>query len=301
MDFMLAMLFLTAIFTGGAFGGSIPAILMNIPGTSSAIATTFDGYPMSRRGEHNVALGVALGASCVGVIVGYTILFLLISPISELVLKVGPAEMTAVSLWGVMLIGALSSERLLKGVISGLAGLLIATIGFSEAGVARGTFGSAYLVDGIPGTLSRWGGGEFLREIFMSPLGIPCTPPPWGTLSAIDMDSGKLVWQIPLGQIKRFGITVPKSFGWGSPNVGGPILTAGGLIFVAATLDEKIRALDIETGDELWQADLPITATAMPMTYRGEDGRQYVVIAAGGTGRIGTGSSDHLIAFALPE
>lgn len=150
MDFMLAMLFLTAIFTGGAFGGSMPAILMNIPGTSSAIATTFDGYPMSQRGEHNVALGVALGASCIGVIVGYSILLLLISPISEVVLKVGPAEMTAVSLWGVTLIGALSSERLLKGVISGLAGLLVATIGFSEAGVARGTFGSAYLVDGVP-------------------------------------------------------------------------------------------------------------------------------------------------------
>jgi len=150
MDFMQAMLFLTAIFTGGAFGGSIPAILMNIPGTSSSIATTFDGYPMSRRGEHNVALGVALGASCIGVIVGYSILFLLISPISEIVLKVGPAEMVAVSLWGIMLIGALSSRSLLKGVISGLAGLLVATVGFGEAGVARGTFGSAYLIDGIP-------------------------------------------------------------------------------------------------------------------------------------------------------
>ncbi len=153
-----------------------------------------------------------------------------------------------------------------------------------------------YLTRPLEGTPYRTEG-----EIFMSPLGIPCTPPPWGTLSAIDMDSGNLVWQIPLGQIKRFGITVPKSFGWGSPNVGGPILTGGGLIFVAATLDEKIRALDIETGDELWQADLPITATAMPMTYQGEDGRQYVVIAAGGTGRIGTGSSDHVIAFALPK
>ena len=150
MDFMQAMLFLTAIFTGGAFGGSIPAILMNIPGTSSSIATTFDGYPMSRRGEHNVALGVALGASCIGVILGYSILLLIISPISEFVLRVGPAEMTAVSLWGITMIGALSSERLLKGVISGLAGLLIATIGFSEAGVTRGTFGSAYLLDGIP-------------------------------------------------------------------------------------------------------------------------------------------------------
>lgn len=150
MSFMQAMLFLTAIFTGGSFGGSIPAILMNIPGTSSAIATAFDGYPLARRGEHNLALGIALGASCIGVIVGYAILFVLIAPVSELVLKVGPAEMTAVILWGITLIGTLSSGSLLKGVISGLVGLLVATIGFGEAGVARGTFGSTYLLDGIP-------------------------------------------------------------------------------------------------------------------------------------------------------
>jgi len=150
MDFMQAMLFLTAIFTGGGFGGSIPAILMNIPGTSSSIATAFDGYPMSRSGQHNIALGIALGASCIGVIVGYSILLLLISPISEIVLRIGPAEMTVVILWGITLIGSLSSGSLLKGVISGLVGLLIGTIGYSEAGVTRGTFGSAYLLDGIP-------------------------------------------------------------------------------------------------------------------------------------------------------
>lgn len=150
MDFMQAMLFLTAIFTGGGFGGSIPAILMNIPGTSSAIATAFDGYPMARKGEHNIALGVALGASCSGVIVGYGILFFLIGPISEVVLKFGPAEMSAVILWGITLIGGLSSGSVLKGVISGLAGLLVGTIGYSEAGVARGTMGSDYLLDGVP-------------------------------------------------------------------------------------------------------------------------------------------------------
>jgi putative tricarboxylic transport membrane protein len=150
LDFMQAMLFLTAIFTGGSFGGSIPAILMNIPGTSSAIATAFDGYPMSRKGEHNLALGVALGASCIGVIVGYSILLLLIGPISEIVLKVGPAEMSVVILWGITLIGSLSSGSLLKGVISGLIGLLVGTIGYSEAGVARGTMGSVHLLDGVP-------------------------------------------------------------------------------------------------------------------------------------------------------
>ena len=150
MDFLQAMLFLTAIFTGGGFGGSIPAILMNIPGTSSAIATAFDGYPMSRQGRHNLALGVALGSSCIGVIVGYSLLLLLIDPLSEVVLRIGPAEMTVVILWGITLIGSLSSGSLLKGVISGLFGLLVGTIGYSEAGVTRGTFGSPYLLDGVP-------------------------------------------------------------------------------------------------------------------------------------------------------
>ena len=150
MDFMQAMLFLTAIFTGGGFGGSIPAILMNIPGTSSAIATAFDGYPMSRRGEHNKALGVALGSSCIAVIIGYGMLFFLIQPLSLMVLRMGPAEMAAVILWGITLIASLSGAHLAKGIVAGLVGLLIGTVGYGEAGVARGTMGSVYLLDGIP-------------------------------------------------------------------------------------------------------------------------------------------------------
>jgi quinoprotein glucose dehydrogenase len=136
-------------------------------------------------------------------------------------------------------------------------------------------------------------------EFFMSPLGIPCTPTPWGTLSAIDMSTGQMKWQIPLGQVKRFGITVPASFGWGSPNIGGPIVTAGGLIFIAATMDDKIRALDIQTGEELWQADLPHQGSAVPVTYMA-DGRQFVVIAAGGTARVTDNLGDAVVAFTLP-
>ncbi len=150
MDFLQAMLFLTAIFTGGGFGGSIPAILMNIPGTSSSIATAFDGYPMSRQGRHNTALGIALGASCIGVLIGYSILLLLIDPLSDLVLKLGPAEMAAVVIWGITLISSLSGENLSKGLIAGIIGLLLGTVGFSEIGTARATFGSDYLLDGIP-------------------------------------------------------------------------------------------------------------------------------------------------------
>jgi len=150
MDFLQAMLFLTAIFTGGSFGGSIPAILMNIPGTSSSIATSFDGYPMSSEGRHNAALGIALGSSCFGVLIGYSILLLLIDPLSKAVLKLGPSEITMIVIWGITLIASLSGDKVTKGLIAGIIGLLLGTVGFSEIGAERGTFGSIYLLDGIP-------------------------------------------------------------------------------------------------------------------------------------------------------
>jgi len=168
MDFMQAMLFLTAIFTGGTFGSGVPAILMNIPGTSSAIATAFDGYPMARKGKHNQALGVALGASAFGVLIGYIILFVLIKPISMSVLKIGPAEMFAVILWGMTLIASLSGTFIVKGLIAGFAGLLIGTIGFNETGVLRGTLGSEYLLDGvpvIPAMMGMFAASELLRLV----------------------------------------------------------------------------------------------------------------------------------------
>jgi len=168
MDFMQAMLFLTAIFTGGSFGGGIPAILMNIPGTSSAIATAFDGYPMSQKGEHNHALGLSLGASCIGVIIGYSILLFLIEPISEIVLLMGPAEMTIAVLWGITLIASLSGVNVLKGIIAGLAGLLVGTVGYSEAGVTRGTMGFDLLLDGIPvipAMMGMFAASELFRSV----------------------------------------------------------------------------------------------------------------------------------------
>lgn len=152
-----------------------------------------------------------------------------------------------------------------------------------------------YLTRPLQGTPYRTEG-----EVFMSPLGIPCTPTPWGTLSAIDMGTGKLKWQIPLGQVRKYGVTIPASFGWGSPNIGGPIVTGSGLVFVAAAMDAKLRALDAATGAELWQGKLPVPGMAVPMTYMA-DGKQYVVIAAGGHSRAETLLGDYLIAFALPE
>lgn len=150
MDFLQAMLFLTSIFTGGGFGAGVPAILMNIPGTSSAIATSFDGYPMARNGKHNEALGLALGSSTFGVLLGYILLFFLIKPMSTFVLKLGPSEMFIVILWGLTLIASLTGKHILKGLIAGLVGLLIGTIGFSEVGIMRGTMGIDILMDGVP-------------------------------------------------------------------------------------------------------------------------------------------------------
>jgi quinoprotein glucose dehydrogenase len=138
-------------------------------------------------------------------------------------------------------------------------------------------------------------------SIWLSPWGIPCNPPPWGEISAIDMNTGEYLWRRPLGQV-AFGpfnlFKTPES--WGSPIVGGPIVTGGRLIFVAGAMDSTLRALDVDTGRELWSAELPVPGMAVPMTYE-VGGRQYVVIAAGGNVAAGTAVSDQLLAYALPR
>lgn len=134
------------------------------------------------------------------------------------------------------------------------------------------------------------------RELLLGPSGAPCTPPPFGSLVAIDLATGERKWEAPLGSIAPDA--PPGAAAWGSPNLGGPIATAGGLVFIAATLDQRIHAFDIDTGKELWSARLPAGGKATPMTYRGRSGRQYVVIAAGGDGDR-FGRSDRVVAFAV--
>ena len=157
MNFVMSMLFLTAIFTGGSFGGGVTAILMNIPGTSSALSTAFDGYPMARQGKHNEALGLALGSSTFGCGLGYIVLFCLIQPISIMVLKLGPAEMFAVTVWGLTLIASLRGDHMSKGIVSGIFGLLLGTVGYNELGIARGTLDIDILLDGIPAVPAMMG------------------------------------------------------------------------------------------------------------------------------------------------
>jgi len=138
------------------------------------------------------------------------------------------------------------------------------------------------------------------RRVIRAPSGLPCNPPPWGALVAADLASGAVRWNVPFGTVADLlpnGISIPP----GSPSLGGPIITAGGLVFIAGAMDNYLRAFDIDTGAELWKGRLPAGGQATPMTYRlRPDGRQFVVIAAGGHGKLGTKLGDSLVAFALP-
>jgi quinoprotein glucose dehydrogenase len=139
-----------------------------------------------------------------------------------------------------------------------------------------------------------------LREPLLSPFGLPCTPPPWGTLVSIDLRANRIAWEVPLGSTEGLGPWFAPTRNFGTPGMGGPIVTAGNLVFVAAAMDNYLRAFDAETGRELWKQRLPAGGQATPMTYRaGRDQRQYLVIAAGGHGPLGTRRGDYLIAFTL--
>lgn len=134
-----------------------------------------------------------------------------------------------------------------------------------------------------------------MRRLLLSPKRVPCTPPPWGRLVAIKASTGEIKWQVPLGQ---FSTKMPAK--WGSISLGGPIATGGGLVFIASTLYPALYAFDAVTGEQLWRGELPASARATPMTFQGTDGKQYVVVSAGGFGIPDLSPiGDYVVAFSL--
>ncbi|MEI5996087.1 glucose/quinate/shikimate family membrane-bound PQQ-dependent dehydrogenase [Paraburkholderia bengalensis] len=134
---------------------------------------------------------------------------------------------------------------------------------------------------------------------FLSPVGLPCKQPAWGYVAAIDLKTNQVVWKKRIGTV-RDSAPVPLPFKMGMPMLGGPMTTAGHVFFIGATADNYLRAFSTDTGDELWHARLPAGGQATPMTYEA-NGKQFVVIAAGGHGSFGTKLGDYVIAYALPN
>ncbi len=165
-----------------------------------------------------------------------------------------------------------------------------------EAGEVEGSVGESLLEMVFPVA-----GSEYHYKVapLFSPLGAPCSTPPWAALSALDLARGEILWEVPLGDVGKM-MGAPFSIELGTPGAGGPLVTAGGLVFIGYTLDDTFRAFDLQTGEVLWQADLPAAGTAIPVTYE-VDGRQYVVIPAGGHTMYQSTTSDAVVAFGLPR
>lgn len=135
---------------------------------------------------------------------------------------------------------------------------------------------------------------------FTSPLGIPCQAPPWGYVAGVDLTNGAIAWQHRNGTVEDLS-PLPLNFRLGVPNLGGPVMTRGGVAFLSGTLDDYVRAYDVSNGQQLWESRLPAGGQATPMTYLGQDGRQYLLVVAGGHGSLGTKAGDSVIAYALPR
>jgi quinoprotein glucose dehydrogenase len=150
----------------------------------------------------------------------------------------------------------------------------------------------------MPQQLESQSGSDYVasRTPFVAPSGVPCTPPPWGVVMALSLNDGTIRWQRPVGSVPSLS-HIPDASSWGSILFGGPLTTAGGLVFLGASQDNRVRALDVDTGITLWEHQLPAGAQASPMTYM-SGGRQYIVIAVGGRGGIGA-PGDWIFAFSL--
>ena len=150
-----------------------------------------------------------------------------------------------------------------------------------------------------PGGLFPMRGTPYGVQIssFLNPIGMPCWNPPYGTLSSYDLRTGKLLWRKPFGQVQHWGFYMPES--WGTVTIGGPALTASGLIFIGASMDSRVRAIDLKSGEVLWKHLVPAPAAALPAIFEYK-GKQYVVFVAGGHSLLTPKLSDEVVAFALP-
>ncbi len=133
---------------------------------------------------------------------------------------------------------------------------------------------------------------------FLSPLGVPCTAPPWGFVAGADLNTESVVWKHKNGTIRDM-TPLPLKIKLGVPGIGGPMITRGGVVFLGAAVDDYLRAYDLTTGDQLWETRLPAGGQSTPMTYE-QDGEQYVVIVAGGHGSVGTKPGDYIMSYKLP-
>jgi quinoprotein glucose dehydrogenase len=136
------------------------------------------------------------------------------------------------------------------------------------------------------------------RQMLMGPGAVPCNPPPWGVMTAVDLDSGQKRWEVPFGRMGHLA-SVPGSAEWGSINLGGVLATAGGMVFAGGALDQSIHGLDSDSGRELWTAKLPAGVHAAPMTFRSPSGRQLLVVAAGGHKDLRDKVGDYIVAYSL--
>ena len=145
-------------------------------------------------------------------------------------------------------------------------------------------------------------GGKYAAKMhpFMSPLNLPCQQPPWGAMVAADLTTGKTIWRHRNGTVQDQLKWLPLPFKLGVPSLGGPLVTAGGVAFYSGTTDDYLRAYDLRTGQQLWEGRLPAGGQATPMSYRAANGKQMVVVAAGGHGSFGTKLGDALVGYALP-
>jgi quinoprotein glucose dehydrogenase len=136
------------------------------------------------------------------------------------------------------------------------------------------------------------------RKLFLSSIGLPCNKPPWNKLVAVDLANAAILWEVPLGSVRDLAPAFVPNFEWGVPGLGGPLITASGLIVIGAVTEHVLRIFDLQTGAELWKQDLPTAAMATPMSYMHE-GEQYIAVAVGGHDNLDMPRGDYVYAFKL--